>query len=92
MLLSVVVVDEGSVGSRNSTSLFPVDSVRAYRACDSSACLPSGIVDGIMGASVAFVLYGFALWPTMRFSQAGRAIVCRWVVVFLERSMLVFWV
>jgi len=48
MLLSVVVVGDGRVGSLNSTSRLPVDSVRAYRACDSDACPPRVIVDGIV--------------------------------------------
>jgi hypothetical protein len=50
MLLSVVVVDDGKVGSLKSTSRLPVVSVRAYRACDSSACLPNAIMDGILGS------------------------------------------
>lgn len=47
MLLSVVIVADGRVGSLNSTSLLPVESLRAYRACDNAVCFPRGIVDGI---------------------------------------------
>lgn len=47
MLLSVAVVGDGRVGSLNSTSLLPVDSLSAYRACDSAAWFPRGIRDGI---------------------------------------------
>jgi hypothetical protein len=58
MLLSVVVVvDDGKVGNLKSTSRLPVVSVRAYRACDSSACLPRAIMDGIFGVWVALVQY-----------------------------------
>ena len=55
MLLSVVVVDDGKVGSLKSTSRLPVVSVRAYRACDSSACFPKAIMDGILGGLFALV-------------------------------------
>ena len=66
MLLSVVVVDDCRVGSLKSTSRLPVVSVRAYRACDSSACLPRAIMDGIFGCWIALVQYVRALWPVIR--------------------------
>jgi hypothetical protein len=47
MLLSVVVVLEGRVGSLKSTRRLPVESLSAYRACDSAACFSRGIVDDI---------------------------------------------
>lgn len=71
MLLSVEVVGDGRVGNLNSTSLLPVDSLSAYRACDSAAWFPRGIRDGIFvvggcrglfsvqvnpGASLSYVL------------------------------------
>lgn len=87
MLLSVVVVDDCNVGSLKSTSRLPVVSVSAYRACDSSACLPSAIIDGIFGGWFALVQYVWALRPVGCTLYSGCPGVCRPIVVLI-RSIL----
>jgi hypothetical protein len=87
MLLSVVVVDDGKVGSLKRTSRFPVVSVRAYRACDSSACLPRAIMDGIFGGWLALVQFVWALWPVSCVLCRSCPSVRRLIVV-LVRSVL----
>jgi hypothetical protein len=84
MLLSVVVVDDCKVGSLKSTSRLPVVSVRAYRACDSSACLPRGIMDGILSDWSALVQYVWTLWPVGCVFCSSRPYVCRLIVVLVQ--------
>lgn len=85
MLLSVVVVgDDCKVGSLKSTSRLPVVSVRAYLACDSSACLPRGIMDGIFGCWFVLVQYVWALWPVIRCALSLCPSGCRLMVVLIR--------
>jgi hypothetical protein len=85
MLLSVVVVDDCRVGSLKSTSRLPVVSVRAYRACDSSACLPRAIIDGMLGCWFALVQYVWALWPVDgALCSSSRPRICLLVVVLIQ--------